>query len=276
MITGLALVVLASVAGADETETDTNSTDVVAQATSNLHGPHIGSTNPGFQTEGCPAPTNTTSFPGDWAWHFILAGGSDFVTLTVVFDAAPHTDVTLPAGTDSDPSDNITITGGVGVGFVASPNTQHAYVYTPGPDYMLISGTATITGDDTEFNLSHVCPGTTTTTTTAPPTTTTTVAPTTTTTVAPTTTTVAPTTTTVAPTTTTTLVSPTTVTNETTTTTSALLPPQTASVAAGGASLPRTGGGPSLPLLAAGLVLLAGGGGLLFASRRMIEDGTNS
>jgi LPXTG-motif cell wall-anchored protein len=263
MITGLALVVLASVAGADEGTDEVGSGDVVAQATAGLHGAHVGSTNPGFTTENCPAPTNTTNFAGDWAWHFVLAGGSDFVTLTVVFDAAPHTDVTLPAGTDSDPSDNITITGGVGVAFVASPNTQHAYVYTPGPDYMLISGTATITGDDTEFNLSHVCPGTTTTTTVAP----------TTTTVAPTTTTVAPTTTTVAPTTTTTLVSPTTVTNVTTTT-STSTPPQTLSVAAGTASLPRTGGGPSLPLLIAGIGLTVGGAALLLASRRMSAGGT--
>src|SRR5262245_5156559 len=263
MITGLALVVLASVASADEGAGGDGAatTDVGIQATATLHGAHVGSTNPGFTSENCPAPTNTTNFAGDWSWHFVLGGGSDFTALTVVFDAAPHDDVTLPGGADSNPADNITISGGVGTAFVAFPNTQHAYVYTPGPNYMLISGTATITGTDTEFNLSHVCPGTTTTTT--EPTTTTTVAPTTTTTVAPTTTT------TVATTTTTTEVSPTSVTAVTTTVTS---PPETVAVAGVSAGLPRTGSRISLPLLGAGIAMVLGGAGLLFASRRMSED----
>ena len=94
IVTGLALVVLASIAGADEGIEAVSPTDVVAEATANLNGAHVGATNPGFTTEGCPAPANTTNFAGTWAWHFVLPGStSDFVTLTVVFDAPDHTDV---------------------------------------------------------------------------------------------------------------------------------------------------------------------------------------
>jgi len=258
IVTGLALVVLASIAGAEEGIEAVSPTDVVAEATANLNGAHVGATNPGFTTEGCPAPANTTNFAGTWAWHFVLPGStSDFVTLTVVFDAPDHSDVS--GGVDSNPGDNLTITGGVGVAFVSSPTGKHAYVYTPGPDYMLLSGTATVTGDETSFNLSHVCPGTTTTTTAPTPTTT-----------------VAPTTTTVAPTTTTTLVSPTTVTQETTTTSSPLVttPGPTAGAAEASQGLPRTGSGTSLPLLFAGIGLIVGGGILLIAARRVAGGST--
>jgi len=184
LIAGLALVVFASVASAEEaTPTDTPaavSEDITTTATGSatLKSAHVGATNPGFSTGDCPS--NTTDFAGDWGWHFVFQGSTtDFVTLTVTFDAPPHTDVS--GGVDSNPADNLTISGNaVGAGgteaFVSHPDAKHAYVFTPGPDYMLLSGSATTsgTGDlDPEFNLSHVCTGTTPTTTTAPPTTTT-------------------------------------------------------------------------------------------------------
>ena len=183
LIAGLALVVFASVASAEETTpTDTPAAvteDVTTAATGSatLKSAHVGSTNPGFGTGSCPS--NTTGFPGDWGWHFVFQGSTtDFATLTVTFDAPPHDDVA--GGSDSNPADNLTISGNaVGAGgtqaFVSHPNAKHAYVFTPGPGYMLLSGSATTSGTDldTEFNLSHVCAGTTTTTTTAPPTTTT-------------------------------------------------------------------------------------------------------
>lgn len=183
LIAGLALVVFASVASAEEaTPTDTPaavSEDITTTATGSatLKSAHVGATNPGFSTGDCPS--NTTDFSGDWGWHFVFQGSTtDFVTLTVTFDAPPHTDVS--GGVDSNPADNLTISGNaVGAGgteaFVSHPDAKHAYVFTPGPDYMLLSGSATTSGTDLdqEFNLSHVCTGTTPTTTTAPPTTTT-------------------------------------------------------------------------------------------------------
>src|SRR5262245_747754 len=133
MITGLALVVLASVAGADDLGSPTVESDVVATATGNatLKTAHVGSTNPGFGTGSCPS--NTTNFPGTWGWHFVFQGSStNFVTLTAVFDAPPHTDVV--GGVDSNPGDNLTISGSEGTAFISSPSGKHAYVFTPGPD----------------------------------------------------------------------------------------------------------------------------------------------
>jgi LPXTG-motif cell wall-anchored protein len=44
-------------------------------------------------------------------------------------------------------------------------------------------------------------------------------------------------------------------------------------VEAAAAGLPKTGSGMSLPLLGAGIAMILGGAGLLFASRRISEDG---
>jgi len=125
-----------------------------------VKGSHIGSTNPGFANVGddCadvydaldPAPTP----PNDWGWHFVFQGGATvFVTLSVTYDPGVHE---VP----NNPADDVTITD-----FQFKPTganeQQHAYVFTP-EDYMLISGSATTSGTaplDTEFNLSHVCPG---------------------------------------------------------------------------------------------------------------------
>lgn len=162
-----------------------------------LHEAHKGAQNPGFKTGDCPTPPEGAA--GDWGWHFILPGSTTaFVTIDVDFESYGfHQHVP----------------------FVASPSTKHAYVFTPGPD-TLLDARAFVDGTETEFVLSHVCPGTTSTTTTTVPKTTTTVPETTTTVPETTTTTVPETTTTTVPETTTTTVPETTTTTvpETTTT----------------------------------------------------------
>ena len=99
-----------------------------------LKGAHVGAMNPGFQTGTCPDnPFNDNTF----GWHFVLPGNSTtFVTLSATFQNAG------------------TITQ-----FLSFPTGKHAYVWTPGPD-TLLGATATVDGPQTEFNLSHVCPGT--------------------------------------------------------------------------------------------------------------------
>ena len=145
-------------------------------AIATLKPAHVGSTNPGFGVGTCPENTQNAN---TWGWHFILPGSpssNTFVTLSATF---------AQAGTITT--------------FISHPGPNHAYVYTPTGD-TLLGATATVGGTGSpnlsEFNLSHVCPGSTTTTTTAPttmttPTTTTTAPTTTTTTTAPTTTVVA-------------------------------------------------------------------------------------
>jgi len=104
-------------------------------ATATLKDEHKGSTNPGFESGDCPANPNGT---GDWGWHFVLQGNdTTFNSVSAQFQNA---------GTITD--------------FVSSPTAKHAYVFTPGPD-TLIDASADVTGPDTEFNLSHVCTGTT-------------------------------------------------------------------------------------------------------------------
>lgn len=75
---------------------------------------------------------------GWWAWHFVLAGQTEFVSLNAIFQDAG------------------TITT-----FVSHPDGSHACMWTPGPD-TLVSATAVVEGSgnlDLEFNLSHVCEG---------------------------------------------------------------------------------------------------------------------
>jgi hypothetical protein len=103
--------------------------------TANLKEEHKGSTNPGFEEGTCPANPFGT---GDWGWHFVLPGNdTDFVSISAQFQNA---------GTITD--------------FVSDPTPKHAYVFTPGPD-TLLDASAQVSGPQTEFNLSHVCPGTT-------------------------------------------------------------------------------------------------------------------
>jgi hypothetical protein len=102
-----------------------------------LHESHIGATNPGFNAGQCPTPPQA----GWWGWHFIMPGNNNFTSLSVTFQNA---------GTFSAPS-----FPGV---FVAHPDNSHAYIWTPGPD-TLLGGSATSSGDNAFFNLSHVCAG---------------------------------------------------------------------------------------------------------------------
>ena len=107
-----------------------------------LNPSHVGATNPGFQQDSCPTPP--AGQEGWWGWHFIMPENNNFTSLTVTFQNA---------GTFSANP----FPGSV---FVAHPDNSHAYIWTPTPD-TLVNGSATSDGDNTFFNLSHVCPGTT-------------------------------------------------------------------------------------------------------------------
>lgn len=112
-----------------------------------LNPAHVGATNPGFQQDSCPTPP--AGQEGWWGWHFIMPGNNNFTSLSVTFQNA---------GTFSaDPFP--------GAVFVAHPDNSHAYIWTPTPD-TLVAGSATSDGNNSFFNLSHVCPGTTTATNT--------------------------------------------------------------------------------------------------------------
>jgi hypothetical protein len=103
-------------------------------ATATLKEEHKGSTNPGFETGDCPTNPDAN---GNWGWHFVLQGSdTDFNSLTATFETAGNVSAQVIDG-------------------------KHAYVFTPGPD-KLLDATADVTGPDTDFNLSHVCTGTTT------------------------------------------------------------------------------------------------------------------
>jgi len=104
-----------------------------------LHQSQVGATNPGFTQESCPTPP--AGQEGWWGWHFVMPNNNNFTSLSVTFQNA---------GTFSaDPFPGV---------FVAHPDNSHAYIWTPGPD-TLVGGSATSDGDNTFFNLSHVCPG---------------------------------------------------------------------------------------------------------------------
>jgi hypothetical protein len=94
-----------------------------------LNPSHVGATNPGFS----PAKTDA---PGDGCWWHFIAPGSEFLTLTVVFEDAGTITYDSPAE-------------------FGPPSLQHAWVPTPGPD-TLLSGTATIDGGASQFVLSHI------------------------------------------------------------------------------------------------------------------------
>ena len=111
-----------------------------------LNSDHIGATNPGFQQDTCPTPP--AGQEGWWGWHFIMPGNNNFTSLSVTFQNAGTFSANPFPGTV----------------FVAHPDNSHAYIWTPTPD-TLVAGSATSDGDNTFFNLSHVCPGSTSTNT---------------------------------------------------------------------------------------------------------------
>ena len=126
------------------------SSAALQSATVPLHQDHVGATNPGFNPGSCPTPP--AGKEGWWGWHFVMPSNNNFTSLTVTFQNA---------GTFSaDPFPGV---------FVAHPDNSHAYIWTPGPD-TLLGGSATSDGDNTFFNLSHVCAGTPTETPTPTPT----------------------------------------------------------------------------------------------------------
>ena len=93
---------------------------------------HIGSTNPGYGIGDCPSE--------GWGWHFVLQGSqTDFVSLVATFTRNGQS-ATLSAEE-------------------FEPTEKHAYVYTDGPGWELTASEAIVIGPDTEYNLSHVCPG---------------------------------------------------------------------------------------------------------------------
>jgi hypothetical protein len=270
MITGLALVVLASVAGADDGGTGTAG-EVGTTAVTN---PWTGNGTDDGVCSSFESDPDLNPGPGQQAWLFILN------------QVDPNTGWSLSATFNP---------GGTVSGTIIKTENSNIHFEVLSPDNAVLTAAVASNADNdaTSGNLvvSHCEHGASVTTTTVAPTTTTvaptttTVAPTTTTvaptttTVAPTTTTVAPTTTTVAPTTTTSLVSPTSVTNATTTTTVGVVPSTpgpTAEAAAAAQGLPRTGSGTSLPLLFTGIGLIVGGGVLLVASRRLTAGADGS
>ena len=269
-----ALLVFAPSAGAGPTFNEAN-------YDAHLKGAHHGVVDGEFanQEDDCPdwSPSDGSSF------HFILGGGNEFESLSVAFDTTGGT-------TANDIRNNLQ----PGTGFIAQPHGQHAYVEAPAGS-RLIDAVAMVDGDDTEFNLSHVCTGETTTssstseattsttqgtTTTSEDTTTTTTEATTTTTEATTTTTEATTTTTEATTTTadggvegtsTTVGDPTTTTEgevqrDEVTTTEA---PEVLDNTVGGSALPRTGSATDR-LAPVGAALMILGAILVGGSRRSL------
>jgi hypothetical protein len=104
-----------------------------------LNPAHVGATHAGFAAKGsCPTPP--TGEENWYGWHFIMPANENFTSLSVTF---------LSAGT-------ISANPFPGVAFVASPDSSHAYVWTPTAD-TLLAGSGMTDGTKTEFNLSHVC-----------------------------------------------------------------------------------------------------------------------
>lgn len=98
----------------------------------------------------CSDPRFADRQPNQDAWHFVLPGGGEFTSLTVVFesDGVP----------DENPADDVTFTGSDFVFYDAGENTKHAYLFTPA-GYQTIDGSGTATQGDS-FNVSHACAGT--------------------------------------------------------------------------------------------------------------------
>lgn len=109
-------------------------------ADATLNPAHSGATNSEFSTGSCPTPPEGQE--GWWGWHFIMPGNEDFTSLSVTFQNAGTFSANPFPGTV----------------FVAHPDNSHAYIWTPTDD-TLLSGTATSSGRQTQFNLSHVCHG---------------------------------------------------------------------------------------------------------------------
>lgn len=110
-----------------------------------------------FTNQDC-ADKRFAGLPDDHdGWHFILPGNKDqsgdFLSLTLTFtNGAQTVEVTIPD--DTDPyQDAFYSTGG------RNSQVKHAYLFTPA-GWTLVTGTATISGEADEFNLSHTCAGT--------------------------------------------------------------------------------------------------------------------
>ncbi|TDC72950.1 LPXTG cell wall anchor domain-containing protein [Micromonospora sp. KC606] len=125
-----------------------------------LHPAHKGST---AQKQGC-GDDKFEKLPADHdGWHFVLPGGKkaagDFESLTLTFANGAQT-VTVKVPDDSDAYPDFLSAAGNG-------QVKHAYVFTPA-GWTLVDGTATISGKDDRFNLSHTCAGTVPTTSPSP------------------------------------------------------------------------------------------------------------
>jgi hypothetical protein len=133
-LTGLILLLALLLAACSKDTTP----ELTALMTVPLNSSHVGATGDTFGSVGtCPTPVGKEGYYG---WHFIMPQNNNFTSLTVTFQNA---------GTFSaDP-----FPGGV---FVAHPDNSHAYIWTPTPD-VLLSGSATSSGSNRFFNLSHVC-----------------------------------------------------------------------------------------------------------------------
>jgi hypothetical protein len=107
-----------------------------------LNPAHIGVDPFYFEVGECPTPPEGQE--GWWGWHFVMPKNNNFTSLSVTFDTGAG-EVTYAASPFP------------GTVFVAHPDASHAYIWTPEP-YILVGGSATSSGSNTFFNLSHVCP----------------------------------------------------------------------------------------------------------------------
>ncbi len=126
-----------------------------ASSTIPLHESQKGSTAAGFKTQDCEDERFDDLAANQDGWHFVLPGndGGSFETLTLTFnDGTNDVEIKVPDATDAYP-DYLYSTGG------KDPRTIHAYVFTPA-GWTLVDGSATISGENEFFNLSHTCPGT--------------------------------------------------------------------------------------------------------------------
>ncbi|BCL16468.1 LPXTG cell wall anchor domain-containing protein [Micromonospora sagamiensis] len=108
----------------------------------------------GFANQECADP-RFADLPDDHdGWHFVLPERAlgDLLSLKLTFtDGSRTVEVTIPD--DSDPyPDALYATGG------QNPQLKHAYLFTPA-GWTLVTGTASVTGEGSKFNLSHTCAG---------------------------------------------------------------------------------------------------------------------
>ena len=240
MIMGLVLVVLASVAGADDTETGGEVGITAVTNTWDGNGTTTGVCN-SFQSD---ADLNPGA--GQQAWLFILnqvnpntgwslqatfnPGGTVAGTIIKTENSNIHFQVLSPDNAVLQSAVATNADNGATSGNLVVSHCEHGASVTTSSSSTSSTSTSSTSTSSTSTSTSTSSTSTSTSTSTSAPTTTTT-----------------------------TLVSPTQVTNA----------PSSVAAAAATQGLPRTGSGTSMPLLIAGIGLILGGGVMVVASRRL-------